>query len=370
MALDMTDSIEACARIIAQGQTRSAEHQLRVRDPRRLRVLQIDGGGFLGYVCFASLKVLEARCPNGRLCNTFDVIYGTSTGAIIGAALAAGASVAEIEALYLEHGAHIFTPVNSWWLPWRKVTRPIYDRTRVIEPLRKILERYNVTKMSDLKTRFVAVTVDECKRTNVFQKSWKPAYHDVDVTDAVARSFAALFYFGHYPDTKNFTYYSDGATGALNCALQFSYFEAQAIAIANDRINTTNMDLLPVTDIDIYSFGCGTVPLEQSYSEVSRFGNIRQLWHTYLANGNLLARVQSTQDQVRSLQWLIEKQVTAKDWRGTDVHLVRCDAALAAKINKIDKPRYLTEYKAAGAKMAQQYDALLRFNSDTPSGTV
>jgi patatin-like phospholipase/acyl hydrolase len=265
MALDTTDSTNTCTRIIESILEGHAQQQCVVRAANRVRALQIDGGGFLGYVMFAALKVLESRSPNGRLCYAFDVIYGTSTGAIIGAALAAGASVAEVEALYAQHGDHIFTQVNPWWMPWRKLTRPFYDSNRVLDPLSALLKRYGVTYMADLKTRFVAVTVDTCKRENVFQKSWKPEYSFLEVTECVARSFAALFYFGQRIDKKRLTCFGDGATGALNCALIFSYFEAQAIAIANERTPATSngvdtdAKLPPVYDVDFYSFGCGIV---------------------------------------------------------------------------------------------------------------
>lgn len=345
--------------------------QIRVRHLRRLRVLQLDGGGFLGYVFFDSLEALEANCGHGRLCEAFDLIYGTSTGAIIGAALAAGASVAEIRELYTQHGAYIFKPVNSWLLPWRRLNRPLYDRNRVIEPLTKILEKYGVTKMRDLRTRFVAVTVNECDKVNVFLKSWYEAFADLDVTEAVARSFAALMYFGHRIDNQAKVCYSDGATGTLNCALMFSYFEAQDIAITNlrsvssdDNASRLGSNEPQVTDIDIYSFGCGTIPQPVAFDEVSRWGTIRQLWNTFLAKGQLLARIQSVQDQVRALNWLRVPQLTNPNYKGTRVHLMRIDTALPDRINVIDKPKYIKEYAGLGAATAMKRAESLKFFDD------
>lgn len=338
---------------------KTMNHQLRIRHINRLRVLQIDGGGFLGYVFFDALELLETNCGYGRLCEAFDLIYGTSTGAIIGAALAAGASVAEIRELYAKHGDYIFKPVNSWWRPWRRITQPLYDRNRVIDPLTKLLERYGVTKMRDLRTRFVAVTVNECEKVNVFLKSWYTEFSDLDVVDAVARSFAALNFFGHIVDTKNLTCWSDGATGGLNCALMFSYFEAQDISITNSRTTSSDDDATfvwsnnpQVTDIDIYSFGTGTVPVPVPFSEVSKWGTLKQIWNTYLAKGQILARMQAAQDQVRALQWIRVPQMTNPNYKGTRVHLIRIDTALPDRINVIDKPKYLKEYAALGSATA------------------
>ena len=64
-----------------------------------LRVLSLDGGGAKGFYTLGALKEIEAlvSCP---LCEKFDLIYGTSTGAIITALLGLGKSANEIETLY------------------------------------------------------------------------------------------------------------------------------------------------------------------------------------------------------------------------------------------------------------------------------
>ncbi|MCW2194990.1 putative acylesterase/phospholipase RssA [Bradyrhizobium elkanii] len=67
--------------------------------PRPYRVLSLDGGGAKGFYTLGALKEIEAVA--GRpLCETFNLIYGTSTGAIIAALLGLGSRVEEIESLY------------------------------------------------------------------------------------------------------------------------------------------------------------------------------------------------------------------------------------------------------------------------------
>lgn len=344
--------------------------QLRVRNSCRLRVLQIDGGGFLGYLIFSALRLLESHCPSGRLCDAFDLIYGTSTGAIIGAALAAGASVDEVENLYRVHGDNIFTWQDPWWKPWRKINRPLYDRDRVLNPLRTILTRYGVRYMRDLRTRFVAVTVDECERQNVFQKSWKPAFEDMLVEDAVDRSFAAVIYFGHVVDTKQLKCYGDGGTGGLNCALMYSYFEAQSLVLEDGRIGSPENPASQITDIDVYSFGCGTSSLSVPFSKVSKWNNLKQLWNTYCANGNGLARTQATMDQVRALSWLIDGQRKSSKHLGAETHVFRFDTKLEGKLNKMDAPKYINEYAAIGKAMADANTDRLRFFDGDSADTV
>lgn len=66
------------------------------------RVLTLDGGGAKGFYTLGVLKEVEAL--TGRpLCERFDLVFGTSTGAIIAALVALGKTVDEIHALYKDH---------------------------------------------------------------------------------------------------------------------------------------------------------------------------------------------------------------------------------------------------------------------------
>ncbi|NPT44880.1 patatin [Paraburkholderia sp. 1N] len=64
------------------------------------RILCLDGGGAKGFYTLGVLKQLEAMLDNTPLCERFDLIFGTSTGAIIATLLALGRSVDEIRELY------------------------------------------------------------------------------------------------------------------------------------------------------------------------------------------------------------------------------------------------------------------------------
>ena len=79
------------------------------------RVLSLDGGGAKGFYTLGALKEIEALA-GCRLCDKFDLIYGTSTGAIIGALLGLGKTVDEVEALYRKHVVTVMTR----WFPSQK----------------------------------------------------------------------------------------------------------------------------------------------------------------------------------------------------------------------------------------------------------
>lgn len=85
-------------------------------DPRTgpKRMLALDGGGVKGILTLGMLEVLEAELrrragnPHFVLCDYFDLIGGTSTGAIIATALALGMSAREVIDLYLRLGPKVF----------------------------------------------------------------------------------------------------------------------------------------------------------------------------------------------------------------------------------------------------------------------
>jgi uncharacterized protein len=93
---------------------------LRVRQPGPKRILSLDGGGLRGIVALAFLKrmetILRERYGGSRtfrLRDHFDLIGGTSTGAIIATGLALGRSVDELIAIYRELGSSLFA--RPWW---------------------------------------------------------------------------------------------------------------------------------------------------------------------------------------------------------------------------------------------------------------
>lgn len=84
-------------------------------DGRPKRILALDGGGLRGVLSLGILERVEdlLREHHGgdqdfRLCHYFDLIAGTSTGAIIAAALAQGWGVEELRRKYFSLGERVF----------------------------------------------------------------------------------------------------------------------------------------------------------------------------------------------------------------------------------------------------------------------
>lgn len=66
------------------------------------RILTLDGGGAKGFYTLGVLREIEAKLGK-PLHEAFDLVFGTSTGAIIAALIALGHSVDDIHSLYKEH---------------------------------------------------------------------------------------------------------------------------------------------------------------------------------------------------------------------------------------------------------------------------
>ncbi len=106
------------------------------------RILTLDGGGLRGVLSLGFLarfeELLRKRYGNGaafRLAHYFDLIAGTSTGAIIAAALAKGLTVSEIAGHYMTIGTEVFK--KDWFR--KGIIRARYDEKKLIYYLKRIL---------------------------------------------------------------------------------------------------------------------------------------------------------------------------------------------------------------------------------------
>lgn len=106
------------------------------------RILALDGGGLRGILTLGYLarleELLKSRHGNSdafRLSHYFDLIAGTSTGAIIAAGLAKEMTISEITQHYMALGAEVFEKS----LLRKGFIRAKYDAAKVSQSLKQIL---------------------------------------------------------------------------------------------------------------------------------------------------------------------------------------------------------------------------------------
>ena len=123
------------------------------------RILSLDGGGLRGMMTVQVLKKIEKMLqdrfgdPKMLLCDYFDLIAGTSTGAIIAAGLSKGMTVEEIDGHYRKLGDTVFK--RSFWR--RGVVLEKYDADAVAKALGEVLGT-KMMKDTEFSTGLLVVT--------------------------------------------------------------------------------------------------------------------------------------------------------------------------------------------------------------------
>lgn len=130
-------------------------------DGRPKRILALDGGGIRGVLSLGILKRIEdtLRERHGgqrdfRLCHYFDLIAGTSTGAIIAAALSQGWTVEEIREKYFSLGERVFqkTPFRDGFF------RAKYDENALASELQNLFGPDTTMGSAQILTGLLVVT--------------------------------------------------------------------------------------------------------------------------------------------------------------------------------------------------------------------
>ncbi|ADB14863.1 Patatin [Pirellula staleyi DSM 6068] len=171
--------------------TPSPKHPIR-------RVLSLDGGGIRGLMTAIWLQALEDKL-GGPLRDYFDLIAGTSTGAILACAISAGKKPAEIVSLYKERGMNVFpSRASRLWdrlvrLPQDGASAPKYQP----DGLRAELEAvFADMEFGDLHVKPTLVTAyDVAARAALVFKNHKPEHTKLRLVDICLASSAAPTYF-------------------------------------------------------------------------------------------------------------------------------------------------------------------------------
>ena len=213
-------------------------------------ILSLDGGGIRGLLTCRLMEKIDLELPT--VFDGFDLIAGTSTGAIPALALAAGKTPAEITQFYQDNFARVFADsllddVRDLYVLWGAQ----YGSEGLQEALWKL---YGDLRLGDLLKKVLIPTIDlDSGPDNGAYRHWKAKlFHnfpgpdsdaDERVLDVAMRSAAAPIYFPIYQG------YIDGGLVANNpsmCAL--------VQAIGADGVQC------PLNEIALFSLGTGMNP--------------------------------------------------------------------------------------------------------------
>jgi len=298
------------------------------------RVLCLSGGGAKGFAQVQTLKKLEQDFGK-PLCEVYDLIAGSSVGAINAALIASGKfTMSELEEIYPDVLKKVFTKKRF------RIKKPKYQR----KYFRKEWEKLIGTdfKMSDSKTKLMITSVDLVDDVNHFFKSW---HTDCDerLVDVVCRSFAAPLYFGHVVDNKRKKVWSDGGVGNANLPLNEVKTQIEAFGWY-DQIDDNSDYTIDVVEVD--AVGCLYHDPHHKFEKVSSDRWLRQVLDFMNPSQGGLARAQSRSDQIRMMSYLSSKNPNIKFryW----------DKEIPKKFDKMDGIKYLKDYKKFGIEMSKK----------------
>jgi patatin-like phospholipase/acyl hydrolase len=187
------------------------------RTPKPFRILCIDGGGIRGLIPAVWLCRLEEKLAkrNTSLSRCFNLICGTSTGAIVAAAVATNTDLKRVVDLFRKEGPHIF---ERKWRFGVGLVQARYSSDRLEAALKSVLGN---TRLRDIPrhTHLCIPAYDIGNRRTFFFRSYDPDTCGNELWSACLASSSAPTYF----PTRKFSlatgderYLIDGGVSANN----------------------------------------------------------------------------------------------------------------------------------------------------------
>lgn len=155
------------------------------------KVLSIDGGGVFGIFAAYQLQAIEDACGK-PLHEEFDLVCGTSVGAILAGLVAQGYSAQDIINMMEDEVQNIFT--RSTWQRIKTLNGlrgSKYDH----KVLSNILSKYFMVPLGSCKTNFMCVSYDTENSEPFFFKSWNQNDEATFMTHAIRASVSAPTFF-------------------------------------------------------------------------------------------------------------------------------------------------------------------------------
>jgi hypothetical protein len=221
-------------------------------DPRRRAILCLDGGGMRGILTIQLLKKLEeiAGIPCYQL---FDMVAGTSTGAIIGGLITTGHSAIEIETLYENLVTEVF---DKRTLGNRFINPPAFTKEKYRDLLKGVVKDATIQEAclaTDIDLMITSRDMSAAEET--FFTCFKQAdgscygtYKDILLRAAMEATMSAPTYFFALER------FVDGGTTTYNNPSLAAYMEAVSYSRPDKNQDLSNYKIDGIT---LFSFGTG-----------------------------------------------------------------------------------------------------------------
>jgi patatin-like phospholipase/acyl hydrolase len=253
--------------------------------PDKFRILSIDGGGMRGIVPVTILKSIEKQTGK-RIFELFDLIAGTSTGALIACALTVSDdgktpkyTLDDIEKMYTEKGEDIFPHFSKLGRLEKDVTnlfKPLYSAKGLYEVISQFMGN---KKMSHCLRPLFIPSYDIESNTAVIFKSRNitdekqpidPLLYDVCRATTAAPTFLPAYSFNYNGKPGTFidggVYMNNPSVGAIVEATKYGHEACYR--------STYSKPAVQLSDICLLSLGTGHYQDGLMYKKVSNAGEL------------------------------------------------------------------------------------------------
>jgi len=372
-AFKKIDDPDSLSRIEGSDYRRQRAKRLDL-DKKTYVILQVDGGGIMGITPALLVEKIEAALQqrsgfaSGKLRDVISVSSGTSTGAIIAGAVAAGIPGNQLANFYTGRACRLFEKENR--LPWAPIFQNKLNRELFQQEMVHMIDTYgdypSNVRLGEMSARPAVILAgyDLVSKRTIFLRNHDDPdsavnTRDIQLIDAISASaLSAAVYFGKLPapevqipqmraDGSGYVtkgaIWADGGQGTQNTTVALAALEALRIKQAD-----------PDSQVVIISLGCGNDFGERDFNEVIKFRAIHHITDYLFRNH---ARSESI-----LLQWMaaakIESAVDGMKLFRFDWHYDNPEDADSFSVN--EKQRQFLINKADEVAARPDFTQLLR----------
>lgn len=221
-------------------------------DPKKRVILCLDGGGMRGILTIQLLKKFEAIA--GIPCyELFDMVSGTSTGAIIAGLITMGRSAVDIETMYINLVTEVFDKKS---LGNRFINPPAFSKEKyrtLLKGIVKDITLEDACQLNDLDLMLTAQDISASEETffSCFKQddgTFYGTYKGVLLRSVMEATMSAPTYF--YPLER----FLDGGTTTYNNPALAAFMEAVSYSRPDKMVDLSAYQL---SEITLFSFGTG-----------------------------------------------------------------------------------------------------------------
>ena len=282
---------------------------------KKFNILSIDGGGIRGIIPAKVLAELETELlriyPDKQFYEHFDLICGTSTGAILAIGISLGIPPGELVNFYKTYARIIFP---KWYLKVlprkvRVLVTSIYSNKQLRKILKKIFSEANGGEpplLNDLKTNVCIpsfngnmgeITVLKTKHNKDYLRDYKLPAHEVALSSA-----SAPVYFPPH----SYSYDNEFGNGVVINMIDGGIFANNPTLIgileATDKLN------IPLSDLKIISVGTG-----KGKHIVKKRCRSHNFWYWFIPKPRLLEIILDSQAQITEQYVAFIQRMNAKE---------------------------------------------------------